>query len=128
MHLQATSLPNEQSLEVLVQLLLLPLRSIICYSQRVKRFIVVALIFFVLGALISFLLFPKSTSLSLYQAPLSNSSSQQYPLLSPRIFTTTQNDLLINFVGLRSQLREYTTKIQEPLGFYFECLPSNQTT
>lgn len=50
--------------------------------------------------------------------------SEQYPLLAKRIFVTNQNDLLINFVGLRQQLRQYVEAQPEQLGVYFEYLPS----
>lgn len=47
-----------------------------------------------------------------------------YPLLSPRIFSEKQNDILINFVKLKQQLDTYTTSVKDPFGVYFEYLPS----
>jgi len=51
-------------------------------------------------------------------------SDVQYPLLSKRLFTEKPNDTIINFVPLRSSLRDYHSKIIEPTGIYFEYLPS----
>lgn len=50
--------------------------------------------------------------------------SQKYPLLSKRIFTENQNDILINFIPLRTALREYIASVDNPVGVYFEYLPS----
>lgn len=47
-----------------------------------------------------------------------------YPFLSKRIFAENQNDILINFTPLRQALREYIEKIPDPVGMYFEYLPS----
>lgn len=49
---------------------------------------------------------------------------QKYPLLSKRIFSENQNDILINFTPLRTALREYVGKQNEQIGVYFEYLPS----
>ncbi len=58
--------------------------------------------------------------------PTNNSkdSPTSLPYLSPRIFSENPNDVIINFIDLRNQLREYTKKIPEQLGIYFEYLPS----
>ncbi len=48
----------------------------------------------------------------------------KYPLLSPRIFAESQNDILVNFLSLRRQLRELTSEYGSDFGFYFEYLPS----
>jgi beta-lactamase class A len=48
----------------------------------------------------------------------------KYPLLSKRIFMENQNDILVNFIPLRAALREYTAKLPDPIGIYFEYLPS----
>lgn len=50
--------------------------------------------------------------------------SSQYPLLSKRLFAESQNDVLVNFVELRDQLREYHETTNQPFGIYFEYLPS----
>lgn len=47
-----------------------------------------------------------------------------YSLLSPRVFIENPNDILINFMNLRTSLRQYTDSIKIPLGVYFEYLPS----
>lgn len=50
--------------------------------------------------------------------------SSQFAYLSPRIFAQNQNDIIINFVDLRTQLRDYGAQVKNLLGVYFEYLPS----
>jgi beta-lactamase class A len=52
------------------------------------------------------------------------STVEQLPYLSKRIFTEKQNDILINFVPLRSAARDYIEAQKEEIGYYFEYLPS----
>lgn len=47
-----------------------------------------------------------------------------YPFLSKRIFIENQNDILINFTELRSQLQAYVASLPVKTGVYFEYLPS----
>lgn len=49
---------------------------------------------------------------------------ERYPYLSKRIFAESQNDILINFIPLRAELREYVEKQEGKVGIYFEYLPS----
>lgn len=51
---------------------------------------------------------------------------ERYRNLSPRIFSEGQNDILINFVELRSNMRAYVREASTSaqLGVYFEYLPS----
>lgn len=49
---------------------------------------------------------------------------QRYPYLSRRIFAENQNDILVNFIPLRTAMRDYVASIKEPIGVYFEYLPS----
>lgn len=51
-------------------------------------------------------------------------SPEQFLYLSKRIFTENQNDILINFIPLRTALREYVQKLPDTVGVYFEYLPS----
>jgi beta-lactamase class A len=51
-------------------------------------------------------------------------ANTQYPYLSKRIFTESQNDILINFTPLRQAMRDYVNKQNGNLGVYFEYLPS----
>lgn len=55
--------------------------------------------------------------------------SDTYPYLSKRIFTEKQNDILINFLPLRTALREYVEKLpkSDRMGIYFEYLPSGNS-
>ncbi len=47
-----------------------------------------------------------------------------YPYLSPRVFLEEPNDVLVNFVSLRTKLREYQATVPVDFGIYFEYLPS----
>ena len=49
---------------------------------------------------------------------------ENYPFLSKRIFTESQNDILINFTPLRQAVRDYVAKQNTEIGVYFEYLPS----
>jgi beta-lactamase class A len=55
------------------------------------------------------------------------SESNQYPLLAKRIFTEDQNDILINFIPLRTSLQDYVNAQNDTLGVYFEYLPSGSS-
>lgn len=48
----------------------------------------------------------------------------KYPLLSPRVFVNEPNDVLVNFVKLRNELRTMVAQANVPAGVYFEYLPS----
>lgn len=52
------------------------------------------------------------------------SAQEQYPLLSKRIFTDNQNDIIISFIPLREVLKDYVEKQEGKVGVYFEYLPS----
>lgn len=54
-------------------------------------------------------------------------ASAQYPFLSKRIFAENQNDILINFIPLRTAMREYVSKQNNQIGVYFEYLPSGSS-
>lgn len=47
-----------------------------------------------------------------------------FELLSPRLFAENQNDIIINFMDLRKQLRADVETFPFKVGFYFEYLPS----
>ncbi len=53
---------------------------------------------------------------------LQSASVLSYRFLSPRVFINQPNDVLINFVSLRSQLEQIVANT--PMGIYFEYLPS----
>lgn len=61
------------------------------------------------------------------------SSTNDYPLLSKRIFVESQNDIIINFVDLRKSLSDYVKKYQldetgnTSFSMYFEYLPSGNS-
>jgi beta-lactamase class A len=61
----------------------------------------------------------------LFKKPSGVPSPQtQYPYLSKRIFTASPNDIIINFIPLRTALRDYAEHQAGNLGIYFEYLPS----
>src|SRR3990167_10934549 len=47
-----------------------------------------------------------------------------YPFLSKRIFAESQNDILINFIPLRTAMRDYVNEQNGTVSAYFEYLPS----
>ncbi len=80
-----------------------------------KPLYIVVLISLIANIVFLFLLLPK---------PASNTKQSDYPFLSKRLFIEDSNDIIINFVPLRSSLRDYVAKAKDPLAFYFEYLPS----
>jgi len=50
--------------------------------------------------------------------------AEKMPLLSKRIFVPDPNDTIIDLMPLRLAMRAYAKTIPEPLGLYFEYLPS----
>lgn len=53
------------------------------------------------------------------------SEQRSFPMLSKRIFTQNPNDVIINFTGLRGELRSLITERSDMrVGLYFEYLPS----
>ncbi|MBI5018978.1 serine hydrolase [Candidatus Gottesmanbacteria bacterium] len=57
--------------------------------------------------------------------PISKKESQaNFQYLAPRIFAENQNDVLINFIELRTKLQTYVTPIPDRIGVFFEYLPS----
>ncbi len=49
---------------------------------------------------------------------------EKYPLISKRVLLDLPQDLLINFLALRRQLRSETKPFGDSFGFYFEYLPT----
>lgn len=54
-------------------------------------------------------------------------SNTQFPFLSRRIFIEDFNDIIINFTALRSQFKLYAKNVSDPIGVYFEYLPSGSS-
>lgn len=61
---------------------------------------------------------PNATSSGFQKA------SKEYPYLSARILQEYHNDILINFLGLRKQLRQDALPYADTFALYFEYLPS----
>lgn len=74
------------------------------------------------------ILLVASLGLNFYQyATNVDRKSNNYPLLAKRLFVANPNDLIINFVPLRTQLRDYITKQPEKVAVYFEYLPTGNS-
>lgn len=58
------------------------------------------------------------------QTPTQETLAKEFPFLSKRVLVENSNDILINFVPLRTALREYVANSKAHLGVYFEYLPS----
>lgn len=56
-----------------------------------------------------------------------NEQVERYPLLSKRVLNEYPQDLLINFLDLRKDLRKQVEPYGESFGFYFEYLPTGTT-
>ena len=51
-------------------------------------------------------------------------AQKKYPLLSKLIFTVNPNDIIVNFIPLRTALNDYVSQQDNKVGVYFEYLPS----
>jgi len=51
-------------------------------------------------------------------------SQENFPFLAKRIFVESPNDIIINFISLRDELRFYVVGRNEKIGIYFEYLPN----
>ncbi len=69
--------------------------------------------------LIVYLLF-----LSSFKTLVVDDKPSNYPLLSPRIFSEDENNILINFLPLRQKLRQIVSEYGNSFAFYFEYLPT----
>lgn len=88
-----------------------------------KRFFIIGAVFgFGLAFLIIPLFIKSSTPQKTYGNPESNPT--EFPLLAKRIFVGNPNDMIINFVELREELKKYAAGTEEKIGIYFEYLPT----
>lgn len=53
-----------------------------------------------------------------------NALQQKYPLVSKRVLLDFPQDILINFLDLRNELRKIATPLNSSFGLYFEYLPT----
>lgn len=66
-----------------------------------------------------------TVSIIFFSNPIPTASEHRiFPYLSKRIFIDNQNDILISFTNLRTELRTYINSLPYQTGFYFEYLPS----
>lgn len=54
-------------------------------------------------------------------------SASLFPLLSKRIFSEDQNDIIINFYPLKQKMKKYLDSKNGEIGIYFEYLPSGSS-
>lgn len=80
--------------------------------------IIVGIVILVAGVVIGVNL-PKE-----YQRTPVFEQKDTYQFLARRIFLDNPNDIIINFVPLRTKLRDYVAKQHNPLGVYFQYLPT----
>lgn len=73
---------------------------------------------------IGFIIYYFSYDDEIKEANNVSASELKYPLLSKRIHQEFPQDLLINYLELRTQLREQVKPYGRTFGFYFEYLPT----
>jgi beta-lactamase class A len=73
----------------------------------------------VVSIIVNILFFVK-----LSQGDKSSALREKFPLLAPRILTENPTDTLINFLPLRTQLRDMVAPYGETFAFFFEYLPT----
>jgi len=83
-----------------------------------KRFLLL-----ILFSSLAFNVYFAMTKLLVQNEPQINEAGT-YPLLAKRIFLEDANDVIINFVPLRTKIREYIASKEEKIGLYFEYLPT----
>lgn len=81
------------------------------------------LISILVNVVFSFVLFFKSEPKT-HNPAESSSQAEKYPFISKRVFVENPNDLLINFVDLRTQIRAYLADKGDSVSLYFEYLPT----
>lgn len=85
-------------------------------------FNIVIAVSIVLNVLLIGFLFKSEGELLTYNSETQNQND--LPFLSRRIFVENQNDLLINFIPLRTELQAYANSVPNRMGIYFEYLPT----
>ena len=90
---------------------------------RAQKFI---LTIFILSLIINlgFLYYFVKNDKTVQVADKASADQSRYPLLSKRIHYELPQDLLMNFLVLRSELREQVGSYGNAFGFYFEYLPT----
>lgn len=73
---------------------------------------------------IGFIIYYFNNNDEISQANNVSAAQVKYPLLSKRIHHEFPQDLLINYLDLRTQLREQVKSYGRTFGFYFEYLPT----
>mgnify|MGYP001561090754 CR=1 FL=1 len=71
-----------------------------------------------------YLLFRLSNKSTVQAQQSERAEKSEYPFLAKRIFVEDPNDMIINFVPLRQQLRDYVAASDFRIGVFFEYLPT----
>lgn len=98
-------------------------------KEKAPIAIIIVTLSIIANVILGMMLFakPKVPAVSQPETATSDSSKanfSDYSFLSKRIFAESQNDILINFIPLRTALREYIDSLPDQVGVYFEYLPS----
>lgn len=92
---------------------------LLIYDMRFKLLIAALAVSLILNVFLFFK--PKYSEKGLNT---STELQKKYPLLAKRIFNENFNDILLNFLELRSELRSTTQPWQDSFSLYFEYLPT----
>lgn len=90
--------------------------------RKQKIFLIVFSLSILLNIIFSFIVYQNSDELSSSRQFVKE--QEAYPLLSKRILQEFPQDVLINFLDLRMQLRKEVAPFGDTFGFYFEYLPT----
>jgi beta-lactamase class A len=88
-----------------------------------KRLLVVGLILSIGLNIVAFVFFLKNRN-EVQSVESFNAMQMRYPLLSKRILNEFPQDILINFLDLRTALHNQVSPYGDNFGFYFEYLPT----
>lgn len=97
------------------------------YSITVMKNLLLAFFIALSIILASLLYFESKEQSPLSGKPLDIEASTEYPFLSKRIFLENKNDIIINFTPLREELRTLVGSYDNPVGLYFEYLPTGNS-
>lgn len=95
--------------------------TIVLVSKK-KVFLVFLGVSIILNLGLGFFILKNSDRIS--QSKNFSREQEKYPLLSKRILQEFPQDVLVNFLDLRNQLRQQAASFGDSFGFYFEYLPT----
>lgn len=86
-----------------------------------KKYLTVAL---VISLILNFGLVYQMLRISKSAKEQEEIDQERYPYIAKRMFLESPNDVIIDFTGLRKEMREYILPQKEQIGLYFEYLPT----